>query len=138
MTGTSTASSGVYVLDTVALIRHLEIPGKLGSRAKGLFAAGERGEAQLLVPPIVVAELFNYFRKSAQRTRFRDVYELMKGQPQFQFLALEVEDVREFMELDAVSEMHDRIIAGHARQLGVPLVTNDSNIQESGYVTTIW
>ena len=92
----------------------------------------------MLVPPIVVTELFGHFAKNEQLEHFRQVYGVMKEQPQFQFLDLSVEDVREFMELNAVPELHDRIITGHAHQLDVPLVTNDPKIIDSDYVNTIW
>lgn len=92
----------------------------------------------MLVPPIVVAELFGHFLKKEQLGQFRQVYDEMKRQPQFQFLDLSVEDVRDFMELVAVPEWHDRLITGHAHQLDVPLITNDPEIIDSDYVTTIW
>ena len=126
------------MLDTVAIVSHLENRKGFGSEARELFAAAERGEALLLVPPLVVAELFWYFSKREQLDRFRQVYSEMETRPWFQFIDLSAEQVREFMSLESVSEMHDRIIAGHARLLSVPLVTNDLQIRTSGSVETVW
>ena len=138
MTNSSQTIEIPYILDTVAIVSHLEARKSLGSEAREVFAAAERGEARLLVPPIVVAELFWYFSKRGQLDRFRQVFGEMEASPWFKFIDLSVEQVREFMLLESVAEMHDRIIAGHARQLGVPLVTNDLQIQASGSVATIW
>ena len=37
-----------------------------------------------------------------------------------------------------VPEMHDRIIAGLARRLGVPLIASDPKIVEAGVATLVW
>ena len=138
MTNSSQTIEILYILDTVAIVSHLEARKSLGSEAREVFAAAERGEARLLVPPIVVAELFSYFSKRGQLDRFRQVFGEMEASPWFKFIDLSVEQVREFMLLESVAEMHDRIIAGHAHQMGVPLVTNDLQIRASGSVATIW
>ncbi len=121
MTNSSPTIEVAYILDTVAIVSHLENRKGLGSRAREVFAAAERGEARLLVSPIVVAELFWYFSKRAQPDRFRQVFRDMQTRPWFQFIDLTAEQVSQFMSLEAVPEMHDRIIAGHAGLLNLPL-----------------
>ena len=138
MTNSSPTTEVRYVLDTVAIVSHLENRKGLGSRAREVFFAAERGEALLLISPIVVAELFWYFSKRAQRDRFRQVFSDMRTRPWFQFIDLTAEQVNEFMSLESVPEMHDRIIAGHALLLNLPLVTNDLQIRASGRVETVW
>lgn len=138
MTNSSPTTEVRYVLDTVAIVSHLDNRKGFGSVAREVFAAAERGEARLLVPPIVVAELFWYFSKRAQPDRFRQVFRDMQTRPWFQFIDLTAEQISEFMSLESVPEMHDRIIAGHARLLNVPLVTNDLQIRASGRVETVW
>lgn len=95
MTNSSPTTEVRYVLDTVAIVSHLDNRKGLGSRAREVFAAAERGEARLLVPPIVVAELFWYFSKRAQRDRFRQVFSDMRTRPWFQFIDLTAEQVSE-------------------------------------------
>jgi PIN domain nuclease of toxin-antitoxin system len=41
-------------------------------------------------------------------------------------------------EVDDVPELHDRIIVGTAKWLGVPILTGDGIIGESSHVKTIW
>ena len=128
----------VFVLDTKALINHLIEHRKLGSQAREVFSAAERGLAVLIVSPIVVAELYYTNKKQSLFPDFQKVYSEIKSQPQFLFVTTSVDDIKDFMLLETVPEMHDRIIVGHARRLSVPLVTNDRVIQASGSVETIW
>jgi hypothetical protein len=41
-------------------------------------------------------------------------------------------------EVNDVPELHDRIIVGTARWLGVPILTSDGIISESRHVETVW
>ena len=138
MTSASTQVPERYVLDTVALVRYLTEYKKLGMRAKEVFTAAEQGHARLIISPILIAELCFWNRKHKHFADIQSVYDDLESSPWFQFITLNVKEMREFMKLESVSTIHDRIIAGHAQQLGVPLVTDDENIGEAGNVTTIW
>ena len=51
---------------------------------------------------------------------------------------MDAEDILDFERDTSVSEMHDRIIVGVARRLGVPLLTADRNITASGLIEIVW
>ena len=40
--------------------------------------------------------------------------------------------------IDDVPELHDRLIAGTAAWLGVPILTNDPVLTDSQHVETVW
>jgi PIN domain nuclease of toxin-antitoxin system len=40
--------------------------------------------------------------------------------------------------LTAISDIFDRLIVADTRRLGVPLLSRDTTIRDSGLVTTIW
>ncbi len=128
----------VYVLDTVALMRHLTEHKKIGNQARDVFSAAEQGLALLIVSPIVVAELYWQDKKQNLFQDFQKVYSEIKSQPQFDFVTMSTDDIMDFMLVKTVPSIHDRIIVGHARRLRVPLITNDRTIQASGSVKTIW
>lgn len=107
-------------------------------RAREVFAAAEQGHAKLIVSPILIAELCFWNRKHKHFDDIQIVYDDLEARSWFQFVPLTVAEMREFMKLESVSDIHDRIYAGHAHLLGVPLVTCDININQSGYVKTIW
>jgi len=62
----------------------------------------------------------------------------LKAQAHFTFMAFEAEDVLDLAQDVAIPEMHDRIIAGLARRLNVPLITSDPLITAAGVVQVVW
>lgn len=130
----------VYVLDTVALIRYLADDANLGGKAKRIFEAAENGETQLVLSVISLAEFYYWNAKPKNQIvdDFDDVYQKLKTNPAFQLVPFTPEEVSEFVNDEAVPEMHDRIIVGLARRLGAPLVTSDVEIEKSGVVRTEW
>ena len=137
MTTSSEKIEAAYVIDTVALFRHITEYGKLGRQAQAIFAAAEQGKTQLIVSVIVLAELYDIHKKHNVFDDFRQVYTEIRSQPQFQFVIFSPDDVLDFIVNDSVVGMHDRIIAGLARKLNLPLITKDQNIIDSGIVQTI-
>jgi len=127
-----------FVPDTHALFFYLTNSSKLKALAKAVFDRFDRGEVSLLVPWIVIAELFWLARKLASSMDFNVEFQKLLNHPQIIFIGLDAEQVLNFPKLDKVTEMHDRIIVGVAYKFGVPLITRDQNIKDSGYVTTIW
>ena len=127
-----------FVPDTHALFFYLTDPGKLGKNARKVFDQFDDGQAILLIPWIVVAELFWIARKFATNMNFSGELRRLWDHPSIEFIGLDYEQVLNFPKLDKVKEMHDRIIVGITYKFDLPLVTRDGNIVESGYVETIW
>ena len=128
-----------YVLDTHTLIWYLAEKDKLSPEAERIFEIAERGETQLLISAIVVAELYHIGKKKLGLfDDFSRFYSELKQQPYFQFVPFMPDDVLRFERDEAVPEIHDRIIAGLARQLGVPLLTKDEEIVEAKLVRIIF
>jgi predicted nucleic acid-binding protein len=126
-----------FVVDTIALVLYLE-KRKMGSSASGVFEGVEAGTVNVIVPAMVFAEILYLSERGriavglAEVDGFFNRFPLCKEQP----LTLGV--VQAASEIIDVPELHDRLIAGTARHLGLDLVTNDGKIQKSAYVTTIW
>jgi PIN domain nuclease of toxin-antitoxin system len=127
-----------FVPDTHALFFYLTDSSKLKAGAKAVFNRFDNGEVTLLIPWIVVAELFWLVRKLASSMDFNVEFQKLRNHPQIIFIGLDAEQVLNFSKLDKVTEMHDRIIVGVAYKFGIPLITRDQNIKDSSYVTTIW
>jgi predicted nucleic acid-binding protein len=127
----------LYVLVTVTLIRYMTKSKDLGTNARMVFEAAERSETQLVLSAISLAELYYSNVKNGWFSDFDELYAELKAS-QFSFLPFNADDVADFKADAAVPEMHDRIIAGLARRLGVPLITNDHLIIGAGIVTTVW
>lgn len=138
MTTSLTRVDDVFVLDTVALVRHLTGHKRLGNQAREIFATAEKGYALLIVSPIVIAELYYSDKKYSLFSDFREVYGKLRSQPQFRFVKMSADEVLDFDLMQTVPEMHDRIVACLAYDLGVPIVTNDPKIRNAGPVKTVW
>jgi PIN domain nuclease of toxin-antitoxin system len=127
-----------YVADTHALFWYLTAQPRLGEHARAAFIAAEQGQAILYIPSIVVAELYYVNVKLGQPLNFPHEFQRLATAGQFRFVDFTATDVLQFDALSAIQEMHDRIVVGVARALGLPLLTSDRAILTSGVVQTIW
>jgi predicted nucleic acid-binding protein len=46
--------------------------------------------------------------------------------------------IKASFDIDDIPELHDRLIAGTAKAMGLDLITNDPAMEQSGHVRTIW
>ena len=127
-----------YVADTHALFWYLTASPRLGANAKNAFDDGAQGNALIYVPAIVLAELFFLNEKLNQPLDFAREFERFEQSAQFEFVGFAPENVKDFSQDSAVPEMHDRMIVGVARRLGVPCLTCDKEIVASRLVKVVW
>jgi len=128
------------VADTHALLYHAGGSRRLGRRAAALFARAEAREAVVYVPAAVVWEVallaragrFNLRR--APRGFFDDLFSNPAYQP-FDLTAAQVIDADE---LRINRDPFDALICAAARELALPLMTRDADIEQSGAVRVIW
>lgn len=127
-----------YVADTHALYWYLTSPQKLGSVARTAFDEAERGEAQIVVPAIVLAELYWILAKQGQSDSFGKVMDSLVQADQFVLTDLRCEELRDLSIDASVPELHDRLIVGVARRRGATLLTRDREITSSRHVRVAW
>ena len=127
-----------YVADTHALLWYLLKSSQLGENASIVFDAADQGQARILIPAIVLAELYYVNVKLKQPLDFMQELTRLRMAIQFQFVDLLADDVQQFDRLAAVPEMHDRIIVGVALARNCPCLTRDVSITNSGLVRVIW
>jgi PIN domain nuclease of toxin-antitoxin system len=127
-----------YVTDTHALYWYLINSPRLSATANATFDEADSGRALVYVPAIVIAELFYLNKKLGEPLNFAATFLQLQQSSQFVLLPFEPADVLDFDAHAAVPEMHDRMIVGAALRLGVPCLTHDSQIVNSGLVKTIW
>jgi len=128
------------VADTHALLYHAGGSRRLGRRAAALFARAEAREAVVYVPAAVVWEVallaragrFNLRR--APRGFFDDLF----SNPAYQAYDLTIPQVLDADELRINRDPFDALICAAARALSLPLVTRDTEIEQSGAVRVIW
>lgn len=127
-----------YVADTHAIFWYLTDSPRLSRAASAVFDRADTGEAVIYLPAIVLAELYFLNEKLGHPLDFVREFERLRQSGQFILIDFTAHDVLDF-DLDAaVSEMHDRMIAGVARRLNAPCITCDRQIITGGIVATIW
>jgi PIN domain nuclease of toxin-antitoxin system len=130
----------VYVTDTHALIWYTQAKsGRLGKRAKALFEDAEEDRKLIHVPSVVLWELSSVVMDGtiSLDQRFDHWCRALDSKRGFQIQSLLWEDVNEARGLP-FPDPFDCLIAGTALRLGMPLITRDAAISESGLVETIW
>ncbi|HRJ44677.1 MAG: PIN domain-containing protein [Caldilineaceae bacterium] len=127
-----------YVIDTHALFWYLTRSPRLSVAAKAVFDEGIAQTAILVIPVIVLAELYYLNEKAGRPLDFVSEYRRIENSSQFEILSLHAQDVVDFTKDSAIVEMHDRMITGVARRLNAACVSRDRNIAASTQIKVIW
>jgi PIN domain nuclease of toxin-antitoxin system len=128
------------VADTHALLYHAGGSRRLGRRAAAVFARAEAREAVVYVPAAVVWEvalLARAGRFNLRRTP-RGFFDDLFSNPAYQPFDLTVTQVIDADELRINRDPFDALICAAARELALPLMTRDADIEQSGAVRVIW
>lgn len=127
------------VVDTHALVWHLSgASRRLSARARHAFAEAEAARWTLRVPAVVLMEMVLLERRGRIRLSYEEMRRQLTIRPGLPIEPLMPEDVDEARELGALRDPFDCLIAGTARRLGLPLMTNDEAITGTGTVRSYW
>ncbi len=126
-----------FVTDTMAYVLHLE-KRKMPETTKNIFLNAENGTTEITVPAMVIAEIGYLSEKKRIDLSLNDVSEHLGKSSNFKEQPLNNEIITTAFLIDDIPELHDRLIAGTAKQLNQELITNDPVITKSKHVKTIW
>jgi PIN domain nuclease of toxin-antitoxin system len=129
------------VIDTAPLVAAIAgSPEALGRRARREVERASRGSGRIGVPSLCLFEIAQLEERRRVRLRvpFRDWCDLVIQSSAFVFLPLELDHVVEARALPALKDPFDRLIAGTALALGVPLLTPDRRIGAAGRPRVLW
>lgn len=126
-----------YVVDTHSFYWYLQNPDRLSIAADAIFRLAEAEKARLIIPAIVIAEMYYLTRKKGQSLSpsklLKDIYEA----PGFHLSELGRPQLEKLEVLD-IPEMHDRLIAAEALVYKAPVVTRDPLLQNLNEIETVW
>jgi PIN domain nuclease of toxin-antitoxin system len=131
----------LFVTDTHALIHHMTgRKARLGRKARSTFERIKRGTDALLVPFTVLEELMLLSESGKVRLPlpFRDLVIALAQADNFDVGVNDMQLLLEASSFTALRDPYDRLIVAQARVAGLPLITGDDKIHESGLVRTVW
>ncbi|MCO6451263.1 MAG: PIN domain-containing protein [Caldilineales bacterium] len=129
--------SNVFVLDTHTLFWHLAEPKKLSAAAKQVFEEARQGQATLILSPIILLELFAVVRKLDAPIDFKAELARFERAP-FRIEPITTADLRLLEQLDAIPELHDKLIGATTIRLQAKVVTRDLEIRNCASVESVW
>jgi PIN domain nuclease of toxin-antitoxin system len=127
-----------YCLDTHAVYWRRIASPRLSAPAAQVFDDGIHGKALLIVPYVVVAELFYLLQKHGQVGLFAPMLVDFLTFPYYRLEPVALSDLLALDSIAEIPEMHDRLIALTARRFGATIVTKDQSIQASSQVKCLW
>jgi PIN domain nuclease of toxin-antitoxin system len=131
----------MVVTDTHAFIHHVTgRKRRLGRRARGAFERVERGVDTILVPFTVLEEVMLLCEAGKVRLPlpFRDLVISLAQADNFELGVNDMHLLLEAASFITLPDPYDRLIVAQARVAGLPLITGDEAIHESGLVRTVW
>lgn len=121
------------VVDTHALIWFIEKAPQLSALAKKTLVNTKN---QLIIPSIVLAELYSYLRKKKRLEKYIEYFELMKSDDRISFADFKADLVSM---IPASLEIHDGIIAATCLyNKGSLLLTKDKQLRKWSPQLTLW
>ena len=127
-----------FVLDTHALWWYLRDPGRLSAPASAVFRLAETGNATMVVPAIVVAEVHYLSAKLGHALSPTTLFDAFDAVGNIETSELGRAQLELLDRITDVPEMHDRLIAAEAAVLGAPVVTRDPVLAASAQIETVW
>jgi len=128
----------LYVTDTHSLLWYLYDLPQLAPAARTAFSEVENGEATLLIPAIVLAEIIFTVERRRHDIDVGEILDRIAVADNYRILPFDLHAARRLADVTAISEMHDRMIVCDALAHQAPLITRDEEITRSGIVQTVW
>ena len=128
----------LFCMDTHAIYWRRTASPKLSAAAAQVFDDGVQGKAILIVPYVVVAELFYLLQKFGEVGLYAPLLTDFQTLPYYRLEPLALADLAALDSMPEIPEMHDRLIALAAKRLGATIVTKDSIIQACQQVKCLW
>ena len=126
-----------YVTDTQALVKFLSGKKVINDKIHSIFEDTDNGKAIIVIPSIVLFEIAYLHEKKRIPISLSDIEAILSNSINYTEKKLSINMIKSAFEIDDIPELHDRLIAGTALYLNIPILTNDSEIQRSKYVETI-
>jgi predicted nucleic acid-binding protein len=126
-----------YVTDTQALIKFLNGKKVINDHVDSVFKKADEGDNIIIIPSVVLFEIGYLYEKQRIPVSVKDIKAVLEYSINYREEKLSIDIIESSFEITDIPELHDRLIAGTARYLNVPLITNDPVILASKFVNCV-
>lgn len=126
-----------YVIDTQALIKFLNGVTVINKEIDAILKKTDEGDNVIVVPAVVIFEVGYLHEKNRIPILVRDIENIISDSVNYVEEVLTLDIIKSAFEITDIPELHDRLIAGTARYLDIPLITNDPVILRSAFLQCV-
>jgi PIN domain nuclease of toxin-antitoxin system len=127
-----------YLVDTMALVWYLQGQRTLGRQARRILREADQGRHTIAISGVTLMEILYLSERRRIPIGLQNLGNLLAQSTNYTVVPIGFEVVNAAAGIDDVPEMHDRLIAGTAAWLGIPILTNDPVMISSQHVQTVW
>jgi PIN domain nuclease of toxin-antitoxin system len=127
-----------YLVDTMALPWYLRGRQRFGRQARKILREADRGHHTIAISGVTLMEILYLSERRRIPIGLENLGNLLAQSTNYTVVPIGFEVVKAAAGIDDVPELHDRLIAGTASWLGIPILTNDPAMRDSQYVQTVW
>lgn len=127
----------LYLLDTVALVRHFSGSGTLGKKASGILNAIDQSEDVLAISVVSLMEVLYLAEKKRIGITLADTLQKISLASNY----IVVDLTPEILQVAAgvkFYELHDRLILATAKWLDVPIISSDQLFEQVEGIKIVW
>lgn len=126
-----------YVIDTQALVKFLAGKKVLNDRIDNILKMADEGQNIIVIPSVVIFEIGYLYEKDRIPVSLNDIESILDRALNYIEEPLSFGVIKATFEIIDIPELHDRLIAGTARYLNLPLITSDPAILQSQFVSCV-
>jgi len=124
----------LYLLDTVAVVRHFSEFGKIGKKARDIL---NNLENQFIISVISLMEIMYLSEKNRIDIALTETLNRIESSSLYSTVDLTPEIIK-IAETTVFGELHDRLILSTAKWLDVPIISSDKSFKDIEEIQVIW
>jgi PIN domain nuclease of toxin-antitoxin system len=128
----------LYVADTMALVWHLEKRRRLGAQARRVLQEADQGHHTIVISGATLMEILYLSERQRISVDLMTLKNFLTASQSYSVAPVGFDVVAASALIDDIPELHDRVIAGTAVWLNIPILTNDPDMTASRHVQTVW
>lgn len=126
-----------YVIDTQAIIKFLNGQKVINDKITNIMKMADAGKNIIIIPSVVLFEIGYLYEKGKIPVSLKEIEDILNDSINYAEEKLSISIIKSAFEIKDIPELHDRLIAGTAKHLNLPLITNDPVILKSKSVICV-